>query len=155
MKKRMLIFIISSILSIYAVAQNDTISVVGIINSIKPTQEKLIIQRFEVKAKVLSEISGKIDSTIVFYIHSPAKQLLITDYQNPETYKYKIYYFILKTNINGITFVDALSPNVLRGKCPKCNKQLQGFRFLSGKFAHFLFYCPVHGLINEEWKQYK
>ncbi len=153
--KKLIIILISIITSMFAVAQNDTISVIGIINSINPVHQKFANQRFEIKAKTLGVISGKIDSSIIFYIHSPAKQLLITDYKNPETYKDKIYYFILKTNINRIIFIDAFSANVLRGKCPKCNKQLQGFRFLGDKYAHYLFYCPTHGLIDEEWEHYE
>ena len=153
--KKLLITFISIITSVFVLAQNDTISVIGVINSINPVQQKSSNQRFEIKAKTLSEISGKIDSSIIFYIHSPAKQLLITDYENPETYKNKIYYFILKTNINRIIFIDAFSANILRGKCTKCNQTLQGFRFLSDKYAHFLFYCPIHGLIDEEWEHYE
>lgn len=153
--KKLIIILIAIITSMFAVAQNDTISVIGVITDIKPIQESLNTKLFKVNAKTLGVISGKIDSSIIFYIHSPAKQLLINDYKNPETYKDKIYYFTLKTNINRIIFIDAFSANVLRGKCTKCNKQLQGFRFLSDKYAHYLFYCPVHGLIDEEWEHYK
>jgi hypothetical protein len=152
--KKIVITFITCIIYLFVTAQNDTISVIGIINDIKPIYQKDTSQSFEIKAKTLGIISGEIDSTIVFYIHSPEKQLLLTDYQNADTYKEKIYYFILKTDNNKIIFIDALSPNILVGKCPKCNKQLQGFRFLGDSFAHYIYYCPTHGKINEEWEHY-
>jgi hypothetical protein len=152
--KKIVITFIASIFYLFVTAQNDTISVIGIINDIKPIYQKDTNQSFEIKTKTLDIISGKIDSAIVFYIHNPAKQLLITDYQNADTYKEKIYYFILKTNNNKIIFIDALSPNVLGEKCPKCHKQLQGFRFSGDSFAHYIYYCPTHGKIGEEWEHY-
>ena len=153
--KKLIIILIATVTSMFAVAQNDTISVIGVITDIKPVQENLNTKRFKVNAKTLGVISGKIDSAIIFYIHSPAKQLLINDYQNPGTYKDKIYYFILRTNVNRTIFIDAFSANILRGKCTKCNQTLQGFRFINESFAHFLYYCPKHGLIDEEWEHYK
>ena len=154
MKKYTITFI-AIIISLFATAQNDTISVIGVISSIKPIQEKFINKRFEVKIKKLVAVSGKADSSTVFYIHSPAKQLLITDYKDTETYKDKIFYFILNINEERIVFIDAIYPNVLRGKCPKCNKPLQGFRFLGDSYAHYIYCCPLHGEIDEEWEYYE
>lgn len=152
--KKLIITFLAFIICLFATAQNDTISVIGIVDNIESINKKNASQCFEIKVKTLGIISGKIDSIIIFYVDSPANNLLITDYQKEDTYKEKIYYFILKTNIDSIIFVDALSPNVLEGKCPKCSKQLQGFRFLGDSFAHFIYYCPIHGKIDEEWEHY-
>ncbi|MCD4792254.1 MAG: hypothetical protein K8R54_03405 [Bacteroidales bacterium] len=150
--KKLIIILISIITSMFAVAQNDTISVIGTIKDIKPVKNQ---QQFELAVNTLGMISGKIDSCFVLYIHSPAKQLLINDYKNPETYKDKVYYFIININAGKIVFIDAFSANALRGKCTKCNQTLQGFRFLGDKYAHYLFYCPTHGLIDEDREHYE
>jgi hypothetical protein len=153
--KKLIITYIAFLFCLSAAAQDDTISVIGIIDNIKPIHTKDTNQGFEIRVKTLGVISGKIDSVIDFHIHSPAKQLLITDYQKVDTYKENVYYFILTSNINGIVFIDALLPNILEGKCPKCDKPLQGFRFIGDAFAHYVYYCPVHGEMGEEWEHYE
>ena len=153
--KKLIIILISIITNMFAVAQNDTVKVIGVITDIKPVQEQLITMRFEIKVKVIMPSTGAKADSMVFYIHSPAKQLLITDYNKPETYKDKVYYFIININAGKIVFIDAFSANVLRGKCTKCNQTLQGFRFLGDKYAHYLFYCPTHRLIDEDREHYE
>ena len=152
--KKLLITFIAGIMCLFVTAQNDTMSVIGIINNIKPIHQKDTNQRFEITVKTLGIIQGKMDSALVFNIHSPAKQLLITDYKNTDTYKENIYCFIVEIKDNKINFIDAFSSNVLGKKCPKCNKPLQGFRFSGDSFAHYIYYCPVHGKIDEEWEHY-
>ena len=117
--KKLIIILITSITSMFAVAQNDTVKVIGIITDIKPIQEQLVNRRFEIKVKIIMPSQGGKADSMVFYIHSPEKQLKISDYNNPETYKNKVYYFIININADKIIFIDAFLANILRGKCTK------------------------------------
>ena len=71
--RKIIIIFIAIITSMFAGAQNDTISVIGAIKDIKPVQEKLKTNRFEVKVKTFPDTSIKIDSSIVFYLQNPKK----------------------------------------------------------------------------------
>lgn len=152
---KQLIFVLLMISPLVTSAQADSVSLIGVINNISINSGGAHNDRFEVKVKVFTVISGKADSTVVFYIHSPAKQLFITDYEKPGTFRDNVFYFSLNKIDGKIILIGASLGNVIKEVCPKCNKPLQGFMFGNDFFSHNIYCCPQHGEMNEEWEDYE
>jgi hypothetical protein len=146
-------FIIICILLFSNVASADTTSFIGKIKDIRIIQKESGSNLFEVSVSIFGVISGKADS--VFYIHSPAKQLRISNYENPETFDNRIFLFYLSLNNEQITFIKADDPAYLYGECKICKTPLQGFCFGNKRYSHCLYYCPRHGEMDEVWEEYK
>ncbi|MBU0488791.1 MAG: hypothetical protein KKD31_12660, partial [Bacteroidetes bacterium] len=133
-------------------AQKDSACFIGKIQTIEIKSGVDRMNKFMVTPTVFSRIYGTPDST--FFLHSPSKQMLVTDFENPETFNDQVFLFYVKKEANYSILVQVHRPDSEFGKCEKCNKTLQGFSFGNDSFMHYLSFCPEHGLMNEEWDDY-